>query len=538
MARNMSPLSGYPCLVVETAGRCHYLCFASIASLVRTRTVIESEQKRTMVGSVALDAGDDNSPQAAAAASVRVSSDPRESYIHSSYRWCRGPVRYVLNARRFSFDLPAQPPGIAASSSTPSSSFSDHRLAGELLRTALRLTPEQSPEMTYFLDLASALRGLGKLPYLCDNPTSSQEMNDIPNATATDDQPVAAIQQCFWLNLYHALLQHALLLLGPPSSSQWATFHSQVCYELFGTVFSLVEIEHCCLRGNLSRPARIYDATIEPFGVSLEARRDDQETRASKASLLARKRVKKKRATVSFPPVPPVDDERYAFAVPAADKTMPMVESTGGGVDARLNFALHDSSAGCLGSGGGEQDSDHGPDKDSGNEATVEVVEPRTLQRFLNERTSAALDRAVRARAETAPNPAVVLLPRVFELYVSDFVAFVGYGPQEARQGKDYNFTSVSQIPAKSFDRRKECECMIKFCLRYVPRHTWRQLSLILGGIGSDIGSESKKQIEGRNAPRNSSASNSASALTSTLPEIQYLPVLFSTTERLNTAAF
>jgi uncharacterized membrane protein YgcG len=60
--------------------------------------------------------------------------------------------------------------------------------------------------------------------------------------------PVAC-HVCFWVNLYHALLQHALLLLGPPRSPRdWASFHSSVSYELFGNVFSLLEIEHCVLR--------------------------------------------------------------------------------------------------------------------------------------------------------------------------------------------------------------------------------------------------------------------------------------------------
>ncbi len=59
---------------------------------------------------------------------------------------------------------------------------------------------------------------------------------------------------CFFLNIYHSLLQHALLLLGPPSSKNWSSFFSSVSYEIGGDVFSLCEIEHCVLRGKMSKP--------------------------------------------------------------------------------------------------------------------------------------------------------------------------------------------------------------------------------------------------------------------------------------------
>jgi hypothetical protein len=33
---------------------------------------------------------------------------------------------------------------------------------------------------------------------------------------------------CFFLNMYHTLVQHAFLLLGPPSSKDWSSFYSTV----------------------------------------------------------------------------------------------------------------------------------------------------------------------------------------------------------------------------------------------------------------------------------------------------------------------
>ena len=61
---------------------------------------------------------------------------------------------------------------------------------------------------------------------------------------------------CLFVNLYHCLLQHALLLAvsGPLHRRTVANFMRASCYEIGGDVFSLAEIQSCIIRGNMSRP--------------------------------------------------------------------------------------------------------------------------------------------------------------------------------------------------------------------------------------------------------------------------------------------
>ena len=157
-----------------------------------------------------------------------VISDPREAFVLKSGQW-RPASRLILNARRASFDIP--PAALAAvAESTPS------ELSERALRLVYDLSPDSGTErLAAFLDLCSAFRAF---PLHRLDPASEQAL-------------------AFWLNLHHTLLQHALLLLGPPATKDWAGFFTNVSYEIGADVFSLAEIEHCVLRGRLSRPRSV-----------------------------------------------------------------------------------------------------------------------------------------------------------------------------------------------------------------------------------------------------------------------------------------
>lgn len=59
----------------------------------------------------------------------------------------------------------------------------------------------------------------------------------------------------FWVNVFHALLLHARILGGLPQGlRQTIAFYNRYSYVVVGHVVSLVEIEHCILRCNLTRP--------------------------------------------------------------------------------------------------------------------------------------------------------------------------------------------------------------------------------------------------------------------------------------------
>lgn len=70
---------------------------------------------------------------------------------------------------------------------------------------------------------------------------------------------------CIFVNLYHCLLQHALLcsVNGPLHKRAYARFMLTSCYEIGGDVFSLAELYSCVIRGNMPRPITAKPPYIE-----------------------------------------------------------------------------------------------------------------------------------------------------------------------------------------------------------------------------------------------------------------------------------
>jgi len=70
---------------------------------------------------------------------------------------------------------------------------------------------------------------------------------------------------CIFVNLYHCLLQHALLcsVNGPLHKRAYSHFMLTSCYEIGGDVFSLAELYSCIIRGNMSRPISAKPPCIE-----------------------------------------------------------------------------------------------------------------------------------------------------------------------------------------------------------------------------------------------------------------------------------
>jgi hypothetical protein len=67
---------------------------------------------------------------------------------------------------------------------------------------------------------------------------------DMRAADLTPEQSLA-----LYLNLYHCLLIHAQLAVGPPSSFfKWSGFFTTCSYEAFSDLISLAELEHCILK--------------------------------------------------------------------------------------------------------------------------------------------------------------------------------------------------------------------------------------------------------------------------------------------------
>ena len=77
--------------------------------------------------------------------------------------------------------------------------------------------------------------------------------------------PGSSQAYCFFVNLYHCLLQHALLcsVNGPLHKRTFTNFMQTSCYEVGGDVFSLAELYSCVIRGNMSRPLSLKPPYIE-----------------------------------------------------------------------------------------------------------------------------------------------------------------------------------------------------------------------------------------------------------------------------------
>jgi len=211
-------------------------------------------------------------------------SDPREMFVLKSGQWAgvagsnKSNRRVILNARKMRFDGSNKLDGEGAGEGVKGAERAvEGNEGGEggaeaplqdkkaeelnttqkmakftktLVETALVLSPESSLEnLVAFLDSTSALRSL--------------DLSEI------DFQSEAAV--ALFVNIYHALLQHALLLLGPPTKHSITHFMRCVCYEIGGDVFSLSELEYCVIRGRLGPPSHSRSFYVEPSKSSAEA---------------------------------------------------------------------------------------------------------------------------------------------------------------------------------------------------------------------------------------------------------------------------
>eukprot|EP00934_Nitzschia_sp_Nitz4_P005934 Nitzschia sp. Nitz4//scaffold143_size57137//47798//52921//NITZ4_006522-RA/size57137-processed-gene-0.41-mRNA-1//1//CDS//3329536470//5924//frame0 len=238
-----SPLPGFPLLVLETAWLCHYIAF-------------HDEEARDTFGEKVDLAIEVHIKQIEAKASLQ-EEDLRKARFWQGFqslsesslssgtgKWAKIPSkeklkeRVVLNGRRMAFDNK-----IGGFDET-STGF---KFVEGLLERALSFSLdslEKSPAaFVEFLDLTGQLRVL-----------------------ALDEVDLSSKRAfCLFANLYHCLLQHALLLSvnGPLQKRSYGHFMRTACYEIGPDVFSLAELYCCVLRGKLSKPVNPKPPYIE-----------------------------------------------------------------------------------------------------------------------------------------------------------------------------------------------------------------------------------------------------------------------------------
>ena len=240
---SLSPLPGFPILVIETAWQCHYMAFRDEAS----RDVF-SEKVDGAVEIYKLKHQTD-SPEAKELQKARFwqgfQTLSETSLASGTAKWAKVSCnqklkeRAILNGRRMAFDSLTIPFGGRISKA--------YEFVEKLLTTALTFsltTLEQDPDsFINFLDMTSELRFL-PLDYF-----------DFSSPYAF----------CMFVNIFHCLLQQALLLSvnGPLHKKSIGHFMRTSCYEIGGDIFSLAELHSCVICGKMSKPINVKPPYVD-----------------------------------------------------------------------------------------------------------------------------------------------------------------------------------------------------------------------------------------------------------------------------------
>lgn len=74
-----------------------------------------------------------------------------------------------------------------------------------------------------------------------------------------------AARMAFFLNLYHVMVLHSYLVVGPPDSSfKWISYFNKIAYEVSDDIFSLAELEHCIIRAKMNYPSQFISRFVLP----------------------------------------------------------------------------------------------------------------------------------------------------------------------------------------------------------------------------------------------------------------------------------
>ncbi len=228
----LSPLPGFPILVIETAWQCHYVAFRDETSreifAEKVDDAIKNYKEKHMTDRM-------ESKELQMARFWQGFQTLSETSLASgAAKWAKvswnqkSKERAVLNGRRMAFDCSAPFGG------RKSNAF---EFVEKLLTTALSFsfaTLEQDPDsFINFLNMTSELRFLPLGDFDLSSPSTF----------------------CMFVNIYHCLLQQALLLSvnGPLSKKSITQFMRTSCYEIGGDVFSLAELHSCVICGKMSK---------------------------------------------------------------------------------------------------------------------------------------------------------------------------------------------------------------------------------------------------------------------------------------------
>jgi hypothetical protein len=216
-------LPTYHFMTVETFGRSIYLMFQSEdernewVDCILLRLIKRDETRR-----------EQRSPEQSFTTHLIDVDNPLGEFLHKSSMWdCN--KRRIMNCRKFSFFAQNQTDPLA--------------LVEIALRRATALRPDgpNDSDLRGFLDCTAALK-----------EADTHGLNE--------DQ-----RKAFFLNLYHVMIMHAFLVLGPPDSSlKWISYFNSIAYQCSDDIFSLAELEHNIIRSEMSYPSQFFSRFVLP----------------------------------------------------------------------------------------------------------------------------------------------------------------------------------------------------------------------------------------------------------------------------------
>ena len=204
-----NPLSSFPILIIETAWRCHYLAFSDDIGRKECMHALHAaiHNAKTPLNSLNNDVW-----RAHLLQSFQISNETYSS--QGGGKWARissqtkGNQRIILNGRRMTFDVDTFLSNEECEIESSICSFTE-KLLGKALSFSLESFDDSPKEFVDFLNDTSRLKSLPlhKLDY-CKKESL-----------------------CIFVNIYHCLLQHALLLSsnGPPTK---VCFFEDLCSTL------------------------------------------------------------------------------------------------------------------------------------------------------------------------------------------------------------------------------------------------------------------------------------------------------------------
>ena len=210
---NMPCLPIFHFIAIETLGRTIYIMLKNHETLEKWLLTIEHNLKNSSLDSFVHDA----------------KHDVIKEFCHKSSMWnCK--KRRVLNCRRFLFHPFINYKVV----SDPC------KLARDILRKALTMIDSSEDNLRDFLDATAEFKAV-----------------DVSKLQSTE-------RLAFFLNLYHIMVIHGLLILSPPNTFKFASFFNTVSYQCSDDIFSIAELEHNIIRNKMCSPSHFVSKWVIP----------------------------------------------------------------------------------------------------------------------------------------------------------------------------------------------------------------------------------------------------------------------------------